>query len=383
MRILVIVPSYKPAYVYGGPIRSISALCEALTTHYQEVEVFATTANGPGELDVRAGREYSVELVKVRYFRRWTKDHTNFSPALLRTLILNAKKYDVIHIHSWWNLVTIPAALICRLKGIRPVLSPRGSITQYTIDHRNSRIKRLVHFIIGRRLLEGVSIHSTSLREDHEVGRLIQNDRRYIIPNLFELPDKPFDFPEDPQCLRLVFLGRIDRVKNLEFLLAEVIQHVNIPFTLSIIGEGQDDYVETLKQLSKTCSSVTWIGEVDGEEKFKLLAQSDLLLLPSHTENYGNVVIEALSQGTPVLISDQVGAKEYVLENALGWVIETTPTQWAKIINDLWMNRKELAALRQKAKMCISRDFNLDKQIQAYLDMYTENLINRKRSAKA
>lgn len=377
MRILIIVPSYKPAFVYGGPIRSISALCEALSTHHHEVEVLTTTANGPDELNFKAGKEYSIDLVKVRYFRRWTKDHTNFSPALLRTLIFNAKNYDVIHIHSWWNLVTIPATLICILKGIRPILSPRGSITQYTIYHRKSRIKRLVHFMIGRPLLQRVSIHSTSLREDHEVGRMVQNGRRYIIPNLFELPNTPFDFYEDPQCLRLVFLGRIDRVKNLEFLLSEVINHVNIPFTLSIVGEGQNEYVETLKQLSKGCSSVKWIGEVDGDEKFKLLAQSDLLLLPSHTENYGNVVIEALSQGTPVLISDQVGAKEYVVENELGWVIETAPTQWAKIINDIWRNKNEQAALRRKAIMCINRDFNRSKQIKAYLDMYTENLNNR------
>ena len=370
MRILIIVPSYKPAYIYGGPIRSISVLCEALSRHYQDVEVFTTRANGTTELNVISGNLYLIENVKVRYFSRWTKDHTNFSPGLLRHLFLNAGKYDTIHIHSWWNLVTIPSAFICLLKGIRPVLSPRGSITQYTIDHRKSGVKRLIHFMIGRRLLERATIHSTSIREDHEVGRLVNNVRRYIIPNILELPEKQFDFEEDPNSLRLIFLGRIDRVKNLEFLLKEVTEHVNIPFTLTIVGHGPTEYVETLKQLVREFPNIKWLGEVDGKEKFKLLALADLLLLPSHTENYGNVVIEALSQGTPAIVSDQVGAKEYVKDNALGWVIETTPTKWANRINDLGKEKHKLITMREKAILCIKRDFNQDKQVETYLSMY-------------
>ena len=379
MKLLFVIPSYKPAFFYGGPIRSIAALCESLVENGNEVNVVTTTANGEKELDVKTNYEYVINGVQVKYFHRWTKDHTHFSPALLKYIYFNVKKYDVIHIHSWWNLVTIPATLICRMKGMRPVLSPRGSITHYTIFHRKTGFKRFLHLIIGRKLLEGVFIHSTSVREDKEVADLIQNNRRYIIPNLLELPKKHFEFTLDNTKLRLVFLGRIDRVKNLEYLLEELNENVKVPIHLSIAGEGEVSYVDSLKQIVSPLYTIDWMGEVDGDKKFKLLAKMDLLVLPSHTENFGNVVIEALSQGTPVLISDNVGAKDYVLENALGWVVKTIPGFWAEKIHDIWKDKVSLPSFRQKAKACIERDFNHNSQFVAYLNLYTDAMRASKR----
>jgi glycosyltransferase involved in cell wall biosynthesis len=373
MRILVIIPSYKPAFHYGGPIRSVASLCEAMGREGHHVTVITTKANGKVELEVEAGKIYNIDNVNVYYFTRWTKDHTHLSPALLKDLYKHAKKYDIVHIHSWWNLVTMPATMICLLQGIRPVLSPRGSITQYTIDHQKSTIKRLVHFILGKRLLERVTIHSTSPREDQQVSQLIKNKRRYIIPNILELPAFKLDFHENAPFLRLAYLGRIDRVKNLEFLLAELTSNVKVPYQLTIAGEGESVYVDSLKKIGMPSKNIVWAGHVDGDEKFKLLAQADLLVLPSHTENFGNVVIEALSQGTPVLISDNVGAKDYVLKNELGWVVPTTPGKWADVINAIWKNKSDLIPLRLKAKTIINKDFNQSNQVEAYLSMYRDN----------
>ena len=82
MTILQIVPSYKPAFVYGGPIYSISALCEAQAALGHTVSVFTTNANGGSNLDVPLGIVQSVNNINVTYFPRITGDHTHISPKL-------------------------------------------------------------------------------------------------------------------------------------------------------------------------------------------------------------------------------------------------------------------------------------------------------------
>ena len=96
MKILHITASYKPSFIYGGPIYSVSALCEALvkskvrslmynSTHplLYNLEVITTLANGKEELPYPSGELKIIEGVPVRYFKRWTKDHSHFSSALL------------------------------------------------------------------------------------------------------------------------------------------------------------------------------------------------------------------------------------------------------------------------------------------------------------
>src|SRR5436190_19602542 len=135
MKILHIVPSYKPAYVYGGTIESIAQLCESLVQAGEEITVYTTTANGKEELDVIPGREYIVEGVKVIYFKRQTKDPLHVSVALVKQLYKNCSRFDVVHIHSWWNAVAIMAAFTCCVCGIKTVFSPHGMLSGYILNN--------------------------------------------------------------------------------------------------------------------------------------------------------------------------------------------------------------------------------------------------------
>src|SRR6266496_3119649 len=81
MKILFIIPSYKPAYIYGGTTVVVSLLAESLASHGHQVTVYTTTANGKNELEVETGKEIIIDGVKVFYFKRITKDHSHISPA--------------------------------------------------------------------------------------------------------------------------------------------------------------------------------------------------------------------------------------------------------------------------------------------------------------
>jgi glycosyltransferase involved in cell wall biosynthesis len=411
LKILHITASYKPAYIYGGPIYSVSALCEGLVKRFgslqtevidqeqggrskdeglntlvnevrspqsaglrskeersntaavdgsqtAEIEVITTLANGKEELPYLSGEQKIVEGVRVRYFNRWTKDHSHFSPALLFWLWKNVKKYDVVHVHSWWNLVSMGSVIICLMKGIKPIVSPRGMLGDYTF----SKGKFLFHQIIGRALLTNCNFHATTMMEAREIELRVGSSRHktslidlqeskvrspqltdelvvgvqkyldqtmriHVIHNIVKLPSlipkktRVFD-----ETLHLIFLSRIHPKKGIE-LLMDALSQVSFPFQLSIVGEGEATYVESLKLKAdslKIKDRITWTGAIQGDEKFQILAEHDLFVLPSFNENFANVVIEALAVGTPVLISHQVGLSDFVQKNNLGLVHQHT-----------------------------------------------------------
>ncbi len=375
---MVVVPSYKPAYVYGGPVRSIAALCESLSIAGHEVTVYTTTANGDKELDVLSGKTYKIDNVNVIYFSRLTKGHSNLSAGLLKAVVKNCTRYDIVHIQSWWNLVTMPSTGICLLKGIKPIVSPRGTLSRYTFTHRRNWPKRILHYLVGRRWLKHSILHVTSQKESEESIHYVDTKNIYIIPNVLDLPDEISGSYHETPFLNLVFLGRIDPAKNLELLLNVLTHDFSVPYQLTIAGEGDALYTEKLKTISEGHNEIKWVGPLDGINKFKLLAEADILVLPSHTENYGNVVFESLSQGTPVLISAHVGAKEYVLKYSLGWVADGDERVWTQTLQQIWKDKAMREDIRRRAPGCILRDFNKREQVKAYIDMYTHYLHTQK-----
>lgn len=370
MKILTIIPSYKPAYIYGGPVRSVAALCEALATKGHEMSVLTTNANGKTDLPVTVGEATNIDGVQVTYFKRLTRDHANFSPSLLRAFWKQCTAFDVVHIHSWWNLVTIPVMMMCRLKKITPILSPRGSVTTYTMQHQKSFAKNFFHNTFGSGLLRQAVMHVTTAMEKQDVEILIHPKATFVIPNILELPQTAQITNGKADHLRLLYLGRIDPKKNIELLLNTLLHNFHVPFTLDIVGDGEVAYINSLKQRTASNKHITWSDPIHSNAKWKTLASADVLLLPSYNENYGNVILEALSQGTPVLISDQVGLKDYVVENSLGWVLPNDPIKWRSTLQHVWENPSLLKAIREKAPVVIQQHFNIDKLTSDYVDMY-------------
>lgn len=373
MNILHVNASYKPARIYGGPTVSVSMLCEALVTAGIQTDVFTTTANGETELDVVTSRPSLIDGVNVTYFKRITKDHSHFSPALLLKLWQSAKHYDIIHIHAWWNTVSVLACLIGLQKKVPVVVSPRGMLSDYSLSNQNTGKKSIIHSLIGKRLLNKVFIHVTTESEKLEVEKLVNPVGISIIPNMIKLPSEIFDH-RDNKFFKIIFLSRIDPKKGLDILI-EALGSVNHPWQLTIAGMGDEDYISFLKSKAdelEISSNIDWVGFA-GEEKFKLLSQHDLFVLPSHNENFGNAVIESLSVGTAVLLSEGVGLADYVSKNNLGWVCPALPAQLAETINDIMTNpHEDLHRIRTQSPQVIKRDFDQSVLVQYYINLYQQ-----------
>lgn len=387
MKILQINASYKPAFIYGGPTMSVSKLSEVLVSKGITLDVLTTSANGSSELDVPIRCQVQVDKVPVTYFRRLTKDHTHFSPALYRALwnALNTARgndslREVVHIHTWWNLVSVISCFIALLKGTSVLLSPRGTLSSYSFGNRSSFFKKIL-FALTKPLLRRCHMHATSENEKEALLSLITPKSITVIPNIVNLPshssiDKQAIVPHSP--LKLLFFSRVEQKKGLE-LLFNALSGVTFDYTLTIAGPGDAEYISQLQSLSRTlqiASKINWIGNQAPELKFKIMAAHDLLVLPSYDENFANVVVESLFAGTAVLLTENVGLSDYVLDKGLGWVCRFDEQDLRKSLIDANDTPDRLEEVRRVAPSKIKIDFSEDELASKYIDLYHRILKN-------
>ncbi len=380
MKIVQISASYKPAVVYGGPTMSVSKLSEELWKNGIQTEVFTTLANGKSELSFPAGQLTLMDDVPVYFFKRITKDHSHFSPALLKHLyktINQSKEPLIIHIHAWWNLVSVLACLIAQFKKVPVVLSPRGTLSSYSFSNNHTFFKKWIHLLAGKKLLSNCFFHVTSEQEKRDLMHLLAPKSVQVIPNFISLPATPKQHnAHQSPILKLLFLSRIEAKKGLEILL-EALHGVAFPYQLTIAGNGEAAYIRSLEKLVAKRSMqpfVKWIGFQHHDVKFEVLQAHDLLVLPSHNENFGNVVIEALSVGTAVLISNQVGLADYINTNNLGWTCENQPEKLRETLFRINNHRHRLDQIRTSAPKKVREDFADGQLVKQYVGLYREVL---------
>lgn len=379
MKILHVVPFYKPAFIYGGPIASVSKLCESEQRAGADITVITTNANGKSSnLNVDTEQFIMVDNVRVRYFNSATNDNTFMSLKLWRYVYQHCRDYDLIHIHTWWNFLVLGATMICKIRRVNVVLSPRGMLSEYIFNSTNSSIKKNLHALFGRSLLKTTTFNATSSQEYDECKALIPGWKGFVLPNVIDLPKMTIYKPKN-EVFTLSFLSRIDPKKGLEFVF-EAIAQLNFQVNFRIAGKGDESYVVELRALAEKLNiqhQIEWIGWLDHDQKFSELMQADLFILASYNENFANVVIEALYTGTPVLISQYVGLASYIAEHELGWVTSLDSGDIAAAITECYENTGKANLIRVKAHDKILSDFSPEILSKKYLEEYSYIIENR------
>ncbi len=383
MTILQIVPSYKPAFVYGGPIYSISALCEAQAALGNEVSVFTTNANGGTNLEIPLEVAQSVNGINVTYFPRITGDHTHVSPKLWWKLWKEADNYDMVHLHSWWSVLMIGCAWILKIKGVRFVFSPRGMFSNYTFNHNVNPIKKGVFWgLLTKPVLRNQVFHATATSEQKEIESLFGNKASvFTLPNLLQFPNlsvEAIQTHQQKETIKLLFISRVDRKKGIEILLQAIkLLKEKVPVFLTVIGAGDKEYVDELKQLAISLdinTQIEWKGSVEWRAKFDDILHADILVLPSYNENFANIILETLYAGRPVILTKYVGLHDYVSANNMGWVIDTKPEDIVSSVIDYASNKPLWQSKTVQMHQQILADFNQKVLAEKYINQYKEKL---------
>lgn len=289
----------------GGPTRSISGICKALAERGVDITLFVHSFNND-ELDLK-----SVDLVLGSGKKlpvAWRE---------LKKVFLDVNP-DIVHLHGLWMPTNHLAMTIARKYEVPVVLSVRGMLDPWALKQK--RLKKLIALKLFQRSdLESVCcFHATASREKDNIRRQNLMQPVCVIPNGVNIPTLlPVRNYEDIQEKRALFLSRLHPGKGLMDLVDAWGMIRPEGWKVVIVGPDvcghRSEVEERIFQLGLNHQFV-FMGELNDSEKWTEYAKADLFIHPSHSENFGISIAEALVAGLPV--------------------VATTGTPW-KILNEI------------------------------------------------
>jgi glycosyltransferase involved in cell wall biosynthesis len=321
LRILHVTPTYWPAHRYGGPIVAVHGLCRALAARGHQVDVYTTNVDGAGVVNVPANTPKDVDGVRVTYFTSQLR-RLYWSPAMKTALRRGLRGHDLVHTHALFLWPGAAAARVARSVGTPYVISPRGMLVPELVRRKSRVLKSAWLRMVERRSFANASaIHFTSQLEWDEAKRMALDLRApFVVPNGLEVEPRP---PVAREPRTLVSLGRVSWKKRLDLVIRSLPTLPSVRFLVA--GNDDEDLTPRLRALSRelgVADRVEFLGPVQGASKQELLARATLFVLPSLSENFGNVVLEALAMETPVVLSAHVGLASEVASAGAGIVAD-------------------------------------------------------------
>lgn len=331
MRVLHVAASYLPAVRYGGTIVSVHGLCRALAARGHDVHVFTTSVDGPTDSAVPLGRPVDIDGVQVWYFPSRMLRRIYWAPAMSKALAQRTPAFDIVHLHALFVWPVWAAARTARRLAKPYVVAPRGMLEKALVQKKSRLLKSVLFAAVVQRMLEGASaIHVTSARESAEALAFnmalppiveVGNGVDVAVSTGKTLPAPIAGLVNGPPFL--LFVGRISWKKGLDRLIDALPRVPGV--TLVIAGNDEDGYLPELRSRAEAKGvngRCVFCGPVNGEEKAALYAHAAALVLPSHSENFGNVVLEAMAAGCAVVVTPEVGVAGIVRDSGAGLVVD-------------------------------------------------------------
>lgn len=345
LRILHVVPAYYPAVRYGGPIRSVHGLAAALAQRGHEVHVATTTVDGPDNLNVPLEQAVDMDGVAVHYFRVPFMRRLCWSPSMGRWLENSVGWFDVVHLHSVFLWPTLAAARAAQAAEVPYLVAPRGMLIGDVIRRKSRWVKTAWINLFERATLEAsAGLHVTAgLEAEHVKALGLPSPAVFCIPNGVDsargaVPLSSGPFADIPRPYAL-FLSRISWKKGIDRLITAWQWVPNLH--LVIAGNDDEHYQPQLEALARSlhiADRVHFVGPASDEHKWALYKNAELFVLPSYSENFGNVVAEAMSMACPVIVSDQTGIADLVSKAGAGIVTSGDPRELAAHVRSLCDN---------------------------------------------
>jgi glycosyltransferase involved in cell wall biosynthesis len=301
----------------GGVVRAVLDLCGALAGRGHEVTLCTWDASDVPEPWLSGGSGTpKVEVLSLASsaFGRLTRA----ARTRARQVIARA---DVVHLHVPWDPVCLELARLARRAGTPYVVTLHGMLDDWCMGQKGLK-KRLYLAAAGRRMLRrAAAVHCTAEAEARQSRKWCGGGTCEVVPLVFDLA--PFRDLPGPDLVRrehpgvradtpaVLYLGRLHPIKRVDLLIESM---ARLPddvrgARLLIAGTGDDRYERRLRAVAGACGlsdRVEFLGFVADRMKVSLLEAADVVVLPSHHENWGFALVEALACGTPVVTTRAV-----------------------------------------------------------------------------
>lgn len=297
LEILHPILCYYPSQA-GGPANTIYWLNSALNKKKFQL-VIVTTYFGikVNTYAIDYGSNQSVSFLNSKGMK------------FIKLSLKSLKGGEIIQFSSLFFPPTLPLLLVAIIKNKSIIMSPRGELYDSAISQKSFRKKLWLSII--KLLQNKIHFHATNSFEEQKIHEHFPKAKSLkVIPNFIVLPEKIIVDTK----MQFVFLGRINPIKNIDILVRafkQLLESISISnLELLIVGSTrlayELDYKNELLDLINSeglSSRIKFLGHLEGKEKEIVIAESKALILPSKSENFGNVILEALAQGTPVIAS--------------------------------------------------------------------------------
>lgn len=387
MKILHVVPTYLPAYRYGGPIQSVHALNKHLVRQGAEVAVYTTAIDGPENLKVDMLKPVMVDGVKVHYFRPGFPRKWFYAPGMRRGLRENAHRFDLIHATS----VFLSASTLAAGAGERAhkpfIISPRGSLMRAPLQKKSSLRKKLyLDFVEKNNLAHAAAVHfTTELEKKEYLEQNLPLRQGLVIPNGLDTEALPpgngaafrTKYGIRPEEKVVLFLSRLSWKKGLDTLIdAFAGLAKEMPEAVLVIAGGDDENyrgeVEASVAGHDLVKRVVFTGELSGEERSAAYAAADVFCLPSYAENFGIVVAEAMHFGVPVVITEAVGIAPQVSASGAGFIVKKDVLEVKFALHKILKSKVAAREMGEKGKELVARAFSYEAVARRFLEAYTQ-----------
>lgn len=313
-----------------------------------------------------------IEGVSVKFFNsklsRWfvlLKEFRSF---------LNIQKPDIVHINGIWSPQNWAFQKVAQELKIKVVMSPHGMLESWILHH-NPLKKKIALFLFQNKAIQKVNLlHATAQMEKDSILKLGYTNPISIIPNGIDLSEV-IKTKSLYGSKKMVFLSRIHPKKGIELLIEAWRSSYTQGWTLEIAGNGDANYIQSLTESANDLVNVCFVGSKYGEDKWDFLRSADIMVLPTHSENFGIVVAESLAVGVPVITTR--GTPWEDLETyECGWWIELSVLNLKQVLEKVMhIPVAQIKTMGTNGKRLIKEKYDIKVVARNITELYTK-LIN-------
>lgn len=345
----------------GGPSRSVARLCRELaqdpSTRVALVTGLVGTQEPPGTI------AHDVDAHVAHYNTHLTSLIATKQTKMLAE-VLKQQPAAVVHLHSLWHPALSRALRLAKRLSTTTILSPRGTLEPWAMNWHRRRKMIALHLYQQADLAAVDGFVATSDSEAEHIRALGLNQPVAVIPNGIDIQPQKTEAAgllkaQNPRRRILLSLGRIHPQKGLKNLVIAWSLVRPADWELHIAGTDevghQSELVELVSEL-RLDSQVVFRGPVLDEAKASIYEEASAFVIASHSENFANVVTEALSFGLPVIAT--WGTPWRNLETrASGWWVASTPEALATAIRELVQAKDADRALMSSAARNLASEY--------------------------
>lgn len=370
MKIIQLATLVSPDGAYGGPVRVAINQTRALLDAGHDV-VFAAGAQGFGR---RLPKTY--DGVPVRLFDSWNLTRSGFSglvaPDLQTWLKTAVKSADVAHLHLARDLIMLPAADRVRRRNLPYVLQTHGMIAPSSHPLRGP----IDALWTKRALLEAKKVFYLTPQERN--GLLDVASAPLNLQKLYNgVPAPHADLMLETQPkIEVLFLARMHRVKRPEAFvaMARVLhgKYPNVRFSLVGPDEGEGQAITAAIRAAGMGALLGWEGPIAPEETALRIRKAAIYVLPSIEDVFPMSVLEAMSLGKPVVITNTCGLARAVTRARAGAVVGPTVESLTAGVDSLLANVDLRNTAGKRAQQLAQDEFSIEAVCKSLQQVYRE-----------